>query len=396
MRRSDFQKNAPGRIIRTRRDYWAFVPNPLPPAITWSGELIAALSQADRAIGELAGLGRFMPNPHLLIHPFMRREAVFSSRIEGTRASLSDLYAYESGQLTLFDLPNDVREVHNYVRALKYGLERMETLPISLRLIRKIHAVLMEGVRGQERAPGEFRRTQNWIGPAGATLNQATFVPPPVDEMHAALDALEKFLHAPSDLPPLVRVGLIHYQFEAIHPFLDGNGRVGRLLTTLLLCAWDVLPAPLLYLSPYFETHRQTYYDLLLRVSQRGDWESWLIFFLQAAATQGKDAVVRIRALQNLRETYHRALGVSHAAARLLQVADWLFERPVFQTRQMAEALGVNFSTAKRYVDRLVEAGILSEITGRTRNRVYRADEILHILEAPGETPSRTGEEQAP
>ncbi len=385
MKPSDFHPGSAGRVLKTPQGHWAFVPHPLPPVIHWSDELIASLSQADRAVGELTGWGHFVSNPHLLIHPFIRREAVFSSRIEGTRASLSDLYAYESGQLALFDLPDDVREVHNYVRALEYGLERMESLPLSLRLLREIHAVLMENVRGQERTPGEFRRSQNWIGPPGATLNEASFVPPPVDKMWEALDALEKFMHMPHDLPPLLRVGLIHYQFEAIHPFLDGNGRVGRLLTTLLLCAWGVLPAPLLYLSPYFERRRQSYYDLLLNVSQRGDWEAWLIFFLQGVAHQGGDAVQRIRALQQLRERYHNLLQSTRAAARLLQVIDLLFERPFLQTRQVATQLGVNFSTAQRYVNRLLDAGILREATGKTRNRVYRAEEILRAVAGDSE-----------
>ena len=388
MNPSDFRPGSPGRVIRTLRGYWAFVPDPLPPSIAWSERLIAALSQADRSIGELAGLGHFLPNPHLLAHPFVRQEAVFSSRIEGTRASLSDLYAYESGQSALFALPDDVREVHNYVRALEYGLQRMETLPVSLRLIREIHGVLMEGVRGRERTPGVFRRSQNWIGRPGSTLNTATFVPPPVEEMWRALDALEKFLHAPSSLPPVLRVGLVHYQFETIHPFLDGNGRVGRLLIILLLYAWGVLPAPLLYLSPYFEMHRQTYYDLLLRVSRQGDWEAWLIFFLQGVAVQSRDALRRIRRLEQLRREFRSRLETTRAPARLLKVVDLLFRRPILQNRDVTAALDVNFSTAQRYIDRLVETGILREMSGQTRNRVYRADEILSVLSeaSPQET----------
>ncbi len=383
MNPSDFQPGSPGRVFRTRQGYWAFVPHPLPPDITWSAKLMAVLSDADRAIGELAGLGRSLPNPHLLIHPFMRREAVFSSRIEGTRASLSDLYAYESGQPSFFELPDDVREVHNYVRAMAYGLERMQTLPISLHLIKEIHHQLLADVRGQERTPGEFRRSQNWIGSPGVTLADATFVPPPVDEMWQTLSALEKFLHAPSDLPPLLRVGLIHYQFEAIHPFLDGNGRVGRLLTTLLLCAWDVLPAPLLYLSPYFEMHRRTYYDLLLNVSQRGDWTAWLQFFLQGVVAQGRDAVRRIHRLQQLHREFQIRLEHTRATARLLKVVDLLFTRPILQNSEVAAALDVNFSTAQRYIDHLVTVNILREITGQARNRVYRADEILRALDEP-------------
>ena len=218
-----FRDSPSGRAVRTPAGYWAFVPNPLPPAFSWTPTLVAALSEADRALGELAGLGRALPNPHLLIRPFVRREAVLSSRIEGTQASLSDLYAYEAVQLALFEPTPDVREVYNYVRALEYGLDRLRDLPLSLRLIREIHARLMEGVRGERQTPGEFRRSQNWIGPAGSTPESAPFVPPPVLEMQDALDSFEHFLHSASVLPRLVSLGFIHYQFEAIHPFLDGN-----------------------------------------------------------------------------------------------------------------------------------------------------------------------------
>lgn len=379
----DFHKSSPGRVLRAPTGYWAFVPHPLPPALSWTPELVTLLSEADRALGELAGLGRSLPNPHLLIRPLVRREAVLSSRIEGTQASLSDLYAYEAAQLPLFEPPSDVREVYNYVRALEYGLERLRTLPLSLRLIREIHARLMEGVRGEHQTPGEFRCSQNWVGPPGCTLNEATFVPPPLAEMRKALDAFERFLYAPSPLPPLVRLGLIHYQFETIHPFLDGNGRIGRVLITLLLCAWNLMPEPLLYMSAYFETHRQTYYDLLLAVSRDGAWQDWLTFFLRGVAAQARDGVTRSERLQDLREQYRQQVQAERAAARLLQAVDLLFARPVVTVRDVETALGVNFSTAQRYVNRLERAGLLREITGQTRNRVYRADEILRMLEEP-------------
>ncbi|RLC77474.1 MAG: Fic family protein [Chloroflexi bacterium] len=378
-----FRSSPSGRLVHSIQGrYWAFAPSPLPPQIDWGSDLVAALSDADRALGELSGLGRSMLNPRLLIVPFVRREAVLSSRIEGTQASLSDLYAYEAQQMPLLEHAPDVREVHNYVRALEYGLERLETLSLSLRLVREIHARLMEGVRGEHQTPGEFRRSQNWIGPPGATLNQATYVPPPVDEMRAALYALEDFLHRETALPPLVRLGLIHYQFEAIHPFLDGNGRVGRLLITLLLCRWELLSQPLLYLSAYFDAHRQTYYDLLLSVSQRGMWEEWLAFFLRGAASQAQDAVARAWRMQNLRERYREQFQTARASARLLQTVDLLFARPILTVGQVVEKLGVTIPTAQGYVDRLEEAGVLREITGQARNRVYRADEVLEAIEA--------------
>jgi Fic family protein len=369
-----------GQVVRTLDDAWAFVPHPLPPALTWTPDLINALSEADRALGELAGLGRTLVNPNLLVRPFMRREAVLSSRIEGTQTTLTDLYAYEGQQLSLFEPPPDVREVHNYVQALEYGLKRLRGFPLSLRLIREVHARLMEGVRGEEMTPGQFRRRQDCIGPPGCSLAEATFVPPPAPQMHEALDAFERFLHADSGLPPLVRLGLIHYQFEAIHPFLDGNGRIGRLLLTLLLCAWELLPEPLLYLSAYFEAHRQAYYDHLLAVSQEGSWEAWLRFFLEGVAEQSRDALVRARRLQDLRERYREQFQAEQTSARLLQVVDLLFDQPLTTVTRVAETLDVHFASASQYVQRLEEAGVLREITGQARNRVYRADEVLAAI----------------
>ena len=384
MKPKAFRDSPAGRFVRSvEGEYWAFVPDPLPPRLAWTPGLVAALSAADRALGELSGLARSIPNPHLLMIPFVRREAVLSSRIEGTQASLSDLYAYEAAQLPLFEQSPDVREVYNYVQALEYGLERLRTFPLSLRLIREIHEHLMTSVRGEHQTPGEFRRSQNWIGPPGCTLNDATYVPPPVSEMLEALDKFERFLHAPTPLPPLVRLGLIHYQFEAIHPFLDGNGRVGRLLVTLLLCTWNLLPEPLLYLSAYFAMHQQTYYDLLLSVSQQGSWESWVTFFLNGISSQARDAVARAQRMQNLREDYRAQFQTARAAARLLQVVDLLFARPLLTVRQVEETLGVSTPTAQGYINRLEDAGILREITGQARNRVYQADKVLEVIESP-------------
>jgi Fic family protein len=392
-----FQNSPTGRAVHvTKGDYWAYVPNSLPPSLTWTSELVADLSAADQALGQLAGLGATLPNPHILIVPFMHREAVLSSQIEGTQASLSDLYAYEAVPLSLLDHPPDVREVHNYVRALEYGLERLSGLPLSLRLIRELHEHLMAGVRGEHQTPGEFRRSQNWIGPPGCTLSGATFVPPPVAEMKQALGAFEKYLHADSPLPSLIRLGLIHYQFEAIHPFLDGNGRVGRLLITLLLCAWGLLPQPLLYLSAYFEAHRQEYYDHLLGVSQCGTWETWLRFFLRGVVEQSRDAMIRAAQLQILHAQYHQRFQTMRASARLLQVVDLFFIRPILGIPQVAEALDVSHQSASRYVETLEAEGVLREITGRARNRVYRADEVLQAIEGPmevGQQSRQTGRE---
>ncbi len=388
-----FRQSPSGRVIKAQSGYWAFVPNPLPPPLEWSPGLIARLSDADRALGELAGLGRTLPSYQLLIMPFIRREALLSSRIEGTQATLSDLYTYEARQQAMFEPRPDVHEVWNYVRAMEYALDRLQSLPLSLRLIREIHARLMEGVRGEHQTPGEFRRSQNWIG--GTSPNDATFVPPTVPEMHQALDAFEKFLYAGPPLPPLIRLGLIHYQFEAIHPFLDGNGRIGRLLVTMLMIAWDLLPSPLLYLSAFFEAHRQAYYALLMAVSQQGAWQEWLAFFLRGVASQSLDAVARSRRLQDLREQYRRRFQTTRASARLLKAVDFLFARPVLTVRQLSEVLGIPRDAAHRYVNRLGEAGILREMTGRGRNRLYAADEVIEAIEAPVQPTADTASAEA-
>jgi Fic family protein len=377
----DFQTSTAGKVIRTPKGYWTFIPNPLPPVIQWSPGLISAVGVAERSLGKLDSLANTLPSPHILVRPFIRREAVLSSRIEGTRASLGDVYVYEAAQLSFLEPATDVREVHNYVKALDYGLERLGSLPVSLRLIREIHAVLMEGVRGEHLTPGEFRRSQNWIGSPGSTLETARFVPPPVDEMHATLDALEKYIHSSSKLPTLVQAALIHYQFEAIHPFLDGNGRIGRLLIILLLIERGLLSQPWLYLSAYFETHRTAYYDYLLAISQRGEWENWLSFFLEGIQDQSMDAVVRIEHLQHLRRTYHERLRDERTAERLMQAIDVLFARPILSIRQLEAAMKIPYRSAQRYVEKLEQLGILREVTGRARNRLYQADQVLSALE---------------
>ena len=385
MKPEDFQTSTAGKVIRTPRGYWTFIPNSLPPTIRYSSSLISSVGAAERALGRLDSLANTLPSPHILVRPFIRREAVLSSRIEGTRASLNDVYVFEAEQLSYLDPTTDVREVHNYVKALDYGLERLRSLPVSLRLIREMHAELMEGVRGEHLTPGEFRRSQNWIGPPGSTLESARFVPPLVEEMHSALDDLEKYIHASSDLPPLVQAALIHYQFEAIHPFLDGNGRIGRLLIILLLIEWGQLSRPWLYLSAYFEEHRSAYYDHLLAVSQRGEWEGWLAFFLDGVRDQSEDAIVRIEHLQHLRRKYQTLLEDERAAERLLQAVDVLFERPILSIRQLEAAMGVPYRSAQRYIEKLEHIGIVREATGRARNRLYQAEAILRAIEGPFE-----------
>jgi len=381
MNPNDFRSPEAGQVILTQNGYHAFIPAPLPPNLIWSLPLISALSEAERDLSRLAALTGAFPFPRLLIQPFMRREAVLSSRIEGTRATLAELYTYESTQLSFLEPEEDVREVHNYVTALDYGLERLKALPISLRLIREIHEKLMHGARGGNLTPGEFRRTQNWIGPAGSTIMTATFVPPPVDEMNQALGDLEKFIHTGTDVPVLARAAMIHYQFEALHPFLDGNGRVGRLLMALLFTEWNILPQPLLNLSVYFERYRQEYYDHLLAVSQRGDWEAWLRFFLRGVSSQAQDSLVRMQRLEAIRTKYEPLVKSDRNSERMGAVLDFLFARPILSAKQLAENVGMPFKTARQYIEKLASAGILREVTGNARNQIYRADDIFGAMD---------------
>lgn len=381
MNPNDFHSPETGQVVLNQNGYYAFIPAPLPPNLVWSLPLISALSEAERDLSHLAALAGAFPFPRLLIQPFMRREAVLSSRIEGTRATLAELYTYESTQLSFLEPGDDVREVHNYVTALDYGLERLKTLPISLRLIREIHEKLMQGARGGNLTPGEFRRTQNWIGPAGSTIMTATYVPPPVDEMNQALGDLEKFIHDGADVPILARAAMIHYQFEALHPFLDGNGRVGRLLMALLFTEWNILPQPLLNLSVYFERYRQEYYDHLLAVSQRGNWDAWLRFFLRGVSAQARDSLVRMQRLEAIRTKYEPLAKSDRNSERMGAVLDFLFTRPILSTKQLAGSLDMPFKTARQYIEKLAKAGILREVTGNVRNQIYRADEVFGALD---------------
>ena len=382
MQPKDFNSNAPGKVTKTSKGYWAFVPNPLPPNIVWSSQLLSQLSKADRSLARLAQLGASFPAPHVFARPFMRQEAVLSSRIEGTHTNFEKLLEYEAQQPSLFQNGGDAREVHNYMVALDYGLERIEKLPVSVRLMRELHARLMRGVRGEQLTPGELRRTQNWIGAPGATINTARYIPPPVDEMHDCLSHLERFIHGPSDLPPLIRLGMIHYQFEAIHPFLDGNGRVGRLLISLLLCSWELLPQPLIYLSAFFEKHRNKYYDNLLAVSQEGAWTNWLQFFLTAIDAQASESISRLQRLtQLLDELYARVEG-ERMREPLKELIRYLIGNPITSVRQAQKGLGnKHYDPVQRYIEKLVELGILVQLGQRARNRLYRAPEIMKAIE---------------
>lgn len=370
-----------GKIVRSQSgDYKAYIPDPLPPKIEWDLSLINALSDADRFLGNLAGEGGRLPNPHILMRPFVAKEAVLSSKIEGTQTSLSEVLAARAGAEILTNL-DDLKEVNNYIRALEYGIKRIHTLPLSLRLLRELHEKLMMHVRGHHATPGEFRRSQNWIGPAGCTLATATYIPPSPEYLTQCLHDFEKFLYEKS-LPPLIQIGLAHYQFEAIHPFLDGNGRVGRLLITLFLVERKILPAPLLYLSAFFEATRTEYYARLLAVTQKGDWVGWLHYFLNGVARQSEDAISRAYRINKLLEKWHQqTAGFSTPLPNSL--INILAANPFIITKQAAESMKVAFSTMQRAIDKLEALDIIVEVSGGKRDRVYCAKRILDILEEP-------------
>jgi len=373
---SDFRDPRAGRVVQAPGGYAAFIPAPLPPELAYDSSLVLALSRADAALSELSGLGRQLPNPHLLIAPYVRREAVLSSRIEGTRASLSDLLLDEAEPEHFAD--GDVREVRNYVAALELGLGRLRELPLSLRLVRELHEWLMQGVRGDQATPGEFRRSQNWIGPAGSTPATAPYVPPPADALMGCLGNWETFLHDRDHFPDLVQCAVMHEQFEAIHPFLDGNGRVGRLLITLFLVERGRLSQPLLYLSDYIEAHRQEYYDRLQRVRTDGDWPGWLRFFLLGVEQTARSAVRQASRLMDLREIHRERLGKKPNALRLL---DELFVNPYLTAARAAQILTSSRPTARQAIGLLQTEGLLQEVTGRSWRRIYLARPILEVIE---------------
>ena len=363
-----------GRYVRQPGGFRAFVPETLPPVppIAIDAEMQDLLSRADRALGRLDGSVQTLPHPDLFVFMYVRKEAVLSSQIEGTQSSIQDVLAAEARILDP-DRPRDVDEVVNYVRAMNHGLARLKDLPVSVRLIREIHAELVAGVRGSQLTPGEIRTSQNWIGPGGCSLAEATYVPPPPHEVARHLGELEKFLHADTRLPVLIRIGLAHAQFETIHPFLDGNGRVGRLLITFLLCEQEILLKPVLYLSHYFKQHRQEYYDRLQAVRDHGAWEGWLAFFLRGVFAVSKQATETARRVQSLREE-HRSAITEHfgrAAGNGHRVLEHLYEHPIVSVNEVQALIGTTFSAANALVAKFVSSGILREVTGQVRNRKF-------------------------
>jgi Fic family protein len=378
-----------GVYVRQPTGYRAFIPRPLPPdpPARFDGALLALLSDADRALGRLDGSIQALPDPDLFTLMYVRKEAVLSSQIEGTQSSLQDLLAAEAQVLDPVR-PRDVVEVVNYIAALRHGLERLDTLPVSIRLIREIHGLLLEGVRGSHLTPGELRTSQNWVGPPGCTLMDAAFVPPPPHEVAAALGDLERFIHASVDLPLLVQVGLAHAQLETIHPFLDGNGRVGRLLITFLLCWRKALHEPVLYLSHYLKQHRAAYYEALQAVRDRGAWEEWIVFFLTGVCEVSAHAAATARNILALREE-HRARITEHlgrGAANGHRLLESLYTRPIVSVAAVQELTGTTFPAANQLVARLEEQGVLHEFTGRRRNRLFRYDAYIALFDDGGDS----------
>ena len=381
MNPEDFKNSTAGKCVRiiTQPPYWAYVPNPLPPKIEVDWDLASLLSEADSKLGKLSGAGQLLPNPHLLISPFIRREAVMSSRIENTRSGLEDLFLFEADET---DPPpvSDVKEVINYVRAMEYGIKRLPELPISSRLICEIHEILMEGVRGERATPGLLRTSQNWIGSPGCTLMDATYGPPPVPEMKQCFSDLEKYIHSAPQEPALIQCALVHYQFEAIHPFVDGNGRIGRLLITFMLLERGLLSQPLLYLSDFFEQHRDEYYRLLLNISQKGDWKAWITFFLNGVRQQSEDALLTIQKLLALQNRYREIAAGPRAPKSVSPLIDHLFANPIISISELSKTWGMPFPTVQRGIDYLIEKGQLKEITGGRRNRLFVAHEIFNTI----------------
>lgn len=380
MRPDDFAPHQPPHVTKTERGYHAFVPPPLPPPIDLTPALQTLLSAADRAIGELSGVARALPNPALLSQTLLRREAVLSSRIEGTRASLSDLVLFEVEEPGT-PAAGDASEVFNYVRATSHVLAPDRRLPLSLPLLREAHQLLMDGPTNAALTPGEFRRSQNWIGPPGAVIDNATYVPPPPERLWQSLDPFEKYLHAERPLPPLLDIAAIHYQFEAIHPFLDGNGRVGRLLVTLLLVEWGLLPGPVLDLSAYIEPRRGEYYGALLAVSTQGDWARWFHFMLEAFRAQASDAADRAQRLHDLRDDFRRRVATSRSSGLLPILVEGLFEVPALTIPYAQRLLGVTHRAATMNIEKLVAVGIVRELASPRRRRLFLADEVIAAVE---------------
>ncbi|MBI3522203.1 MAG: Fic family protein [Chloroflexi bacterium] len=387
MKREAFDESQLKHLRQTREGHLAYFPPHVPRSVPVSSELLFDLSAADRALGELSGVGKRLRNPQMLIRPYLHREAVLSSRIEGTQSSLSDLLLFEADA----ELPDadDAREVVNYVRALESGIRRLPSLPISHRLVLSLHRLLLQGVRGENKRPGEFRTSQNWIGARGTPIEDADFVPPPPEALADALDDWERYIHEADNVPPLLRCALVHYQFETIHPFIDGNGRIGRLLMPLFLIERGCLSQPLLYLSAYFESNRSDYYTALSLGRLKGDLDPWLRLFLKAVETQSRDASARADEITKLEASYRERIKRSRSRVTHGMIDD-LFMSMFVTAARVATRQKVTAVSARAAISELVGVDILREITGKNYGRVYVPPELLAILDRPAFRPAPT------
>jgi len=370
-----------GAYIKQLSGYKAFIPNPLPPepGITLNEELTEKLLRANFLIARLDGLGFTLPNTDLFISMYVKKEALLSSQIEGTQASLENLFEFESGMQ--IDNLNDVEQVVNYIKALNYGIKKLKTFPMSLRLIKEIHALVLHETRGKHKTPGEFKKTQNWIGSANSNLNNAIFVPPPADETIKAMGDLENYFYSENKIPELINCALIHYQFETIHPFLDGNGRVGRLLITFYLYWKNIIERPLLYLSYYFKKNRQEYYDRLMIVRNKGDYEQWINFFLDGVIETSEMAINDIKKILELQASDQKLLWEKKISSPLVvMVHNKLFYTPVITINEIEKAFDVSYPTASNVVNQLIKVGILQETTGQKRSKRYIYKKYMDIL----------------
>ena len=377
----DIKESSSGKVIKTLTGYNSFIPNPLSPKLIWDIDLVNRLSRADHVLGMLSREGDKLPNPHLLMRPFITREAILSSKIEGTQTTLGEFLANDAGA-NIPHSPDDLQEVHNYIMALDYGIKRLNDLPLSLRLIKEIHEKLMQGVRGSHATPGEFRYTQNWIGSPGCTLMTAKYIPPSPDELNNSLKSFEIFLHDRT-LPALIHIALCHYQFEAIHPFLDGNGRVGRLLITLLLIERKMLPSPFLYISAFFEATRDEYYKQLYNVSSKGSWHEWLSYFLDGVAVQASDVLSRAERINALIAKW-QIMVRGTSLTTIQDIVNHFAMNPYLTVKKISSNMNIAFTTAQRAINKLENLGIITQTSAQNkRDRIYCATEILNILEEP-------------
>ncbi len=380
-----------GKMVKNLNGYAAFVPAKLPPdpPITIDSKMQNLLSQADRNLGRLDGITQILPNPELFVAMYVKKEAVLSAQIEGTQASLIDVLNQQVDREHGEYSPDGVKEVINYVNAMSWGLSELDRLPLSLRLIRNIHEVLLKNVRGANKSPGEFRRSQNWIGPMGCTLEKAKFVPPTADDMQDAMAALESFMHEEDDLPPLIKIALIHAQFETIHPFLDGNGRMGRLLITFWLCQQKVLSQPLLYLSYYFKQNRDEYYEKLMAIRADGNWESWIKFFLKGVAMVADEATETAKQIISIQRKYSAELYEKDRSNGHYQtLLNLLFETPIISRKDVMNMLHTTSPTAGALLDTFSEVGILRDLTPeKQRYKTYVFDEYMNIIQKGTELP---------